>query len=69
MMNAKAASHNQKSRKKSTKLKVALVAEGWTVTELAEHIGRRRQAVSSTVNGSKRYPRVLKAVKEVLFHA
>ena len=65
-MSAKNAINNQFPRRKSTKLKVDLVSSGWTVTALASEIGYRRQSVSSTINGSKRYPLVLKAVKGVL---
>lgn len=47
-------------------LKIRLLRRGLTVTCLANLIGKRRQSVSSSINGSKRYPRVLRAIMEEL---
>ena len=57
------ARHNKFS---TTDLKVALLKGGYTVKSLAIELGKSRQAVSSTINGSKRYPRVRQQVLEVL---
>jgi lambda repressor-like predicted transcriptional regulator len=55
--------HNKFS---ATDIKVALLRRGWTVSRLAAQIGRSRQAVSSTINGSTRFPRVRAAIQEAL---
>lgn len=55
--------HNKFS---TTELKVALLRRGLTITTLASQLGRSRQAVSLTINGSDRYPRVRDQILEAV---
>lgn len=55
--------HNKIS---TTDLKVALLRRGLSITNLASQLGRSRQAVSLTINGSERFPRVRDQILEAV---
>jgi hypothetical protein len=54
------------NKKPATEWKVILLRRGLTVTALAGQISSSRQAVSGTINGSDRFPRVRVKIEEVL---
>ena len=57
------------NKKTPTELNLALLRSEFSVTSLAQKIGKSRQAVSGAINGGGRFPKVLSKIREVLINA
>lgn len=60
-------SHRSHNKKTPTEFKIELLRRGLSITQLANRLGKSRQAVSGAINGSDRYPHVLSKIEEVIY--